>query len=76
MTEKQIGILKSLAEAADLIHENAVGIWTGHAKAVEDMKEYSKKREELEEEMESLDEVADLAQRIKEIIAVYVGQEG
>lgn len=70
MTEKQMELILRLREMADMIHENANGIWASLHEQKKELPEYSSQYKKLDEECELLLEAADNAQKIKDILNV------
>ena len=68
MTEAQKKITRILREMADEIHENSTGILASLHGEIEELPELSKKRMTLEEECDAMEEIADHANKILELI--------
>lgn len=68
MTESQRKIVGLLIEMADEIHENATGIWSALHSRTEELPELSRKRRDLEEQCDALEEAAEHAYKIIELL--------
>lgn len=68
MTEAQKKIVRLLREMADEIHWDITGIWESIHGEIVELPELSKKRMALQEECDAMEEIADHANKILELI--------